>query len=78
MKSYSDEFYSYDIKSNGKRVAYNLDCDARFVGKFCGYDIAELLMEMADEGQTEVTLTVTLRRYPEDEIVECSKTEEGC
>ena len=78
MKNFDEEFYSYHIKSNGKTVAYNLDCDARFVGKFAGFDIAELYEQMVDEGLTELNLTLTLKRYPEDEGIECSETEEGC
>ena len=75
---FTDEFYSYDIKSNGKRVAYNLDSEPRYLGKFCGFDIAELFAEMISEDLKEVTLTITLRRYPEDEAVEYSETEEDC
>ena len=64
---FNEEFYSYDIKSNGKRVAYNLDCDARIMGKFAGYDIMDLFRQMADEGLLEKTVTITLKRYPEDD-----------
>lgn len=67
MAGFTDEFYSYDIRSNGKRVAYNVDSEPRYIGKFAGYDIAELFAEMIDEGLTEVQLTITLKRYPEDE-----------
>ena len=67
MAGFNDEFYSYDIRSNGKRVAYNVDSEPRYIGKFAGYDIAELFTEMIDEGLEEVTLTVTLKRYPEND-----------
>ena len=70
---FTDEFYSYDIRSNGKRVAYNVDSEPRLIGKFAGYDIMELFTEMIEEGLEEVTLTVTLRRYPEDEAVKCQE-----
>ena len=75
---FTEDFYSYDIRSNGKRVAYNLDSEPRMVGKYAGFDIMDLLMEMREQGLEEVTLTITLRRYPEDEAIECSETEEGC
>lgn len=68
---FNDEFYSYDIRSNGKRVAYNVDSEPRLIGKFAGYDIMELFTEMIDEGLEEVTLTVTLKRYPEEVPEEC-------
>ena len=68
---FTDEFYSYDIKSNGKRVTYNLDSDPRYLGKFCGYDVAELFAEMISEDLKEVTLTITLKRYPEEVPEEC-------
>ena len=63
---FDEEFYSYEIKDD-KRIAYNLDCDARIMGKFAGYDIMDLFRQMIDEGLLEKTVTITLKRYPEDD-----------
>ena len=73
---FEEEFYDYTVKSSeGKRLGYDVDNDIKRLARFVGFDIMDLLYQMREQGKEEMTVTLTLRRYPEDEGVECSETE---
>ena len=65
---FSEEFYDYDIKDqDGKRLGHDVDDDLRSLSKFIGFDIQDILVQMRENGELIRTVSITLRRYPEDE-----------
>ena len=65
---FDEDFYDYTIKTaEGKRVAYDVDSDIRSISKFLGFDVQELFWKMKENNENELTLTITLRRYPEND-----------
>ena len=68
---FDEEFYDYDIKDqNGKRLGHDVDSDLRSLSKFIGFDIQDILYQMREKGELTKTVSITLRRYPEDEAVD--------
>lgn len=64
---FDEEFYDYDIKDqNGKRLGHDVDDDLRSLAKFIGWDIQDILVQMREKGELIRTVSITLRRYPED------------
>lgn len=64
---FSEDFYDYDIKDqDGKRLGHDVDDDLRSLSKFIGFDIQDILVQMREKGELIKTVSITLRRYPED------------
>jgi len=65
---FNEDFYDYDIKDqDGKRLGHDVDDDLRSLSKFMGFDLQDLMMQMREKGELIKTVTITIRRYPEDE-----------
>lgn len=65
---FDEDFYDYDIKDqDGKRLGHDVDDDLRSLSKFMGFDLQDLMMQMREKGELIKTVTITIRRYPEDE-----------
>lgn len=65
---FNEEFYDYDIKDqDSKRLGHDVDDDLRSLSKFIGFDIQDILVQMRENGELIKTVSITLRRYPEDE-----------
>ena len=68
---FDEEFYDYEIRnSEGKRIASDVDSDLRSLSRFIGFDVQDIIIQMREKGELIKTVSITIRRYPEDEAVD--------